>query len=445
MYHWEGKGWPLFKYDASRVTASLNEYSKKAYSVEGAISQLSLTDHNDAYVHLLVEEALSTSAIEGEKLNREEVRSSVARFLGLKEPERGGYFPKEKGIAAMLVDVRKSVSLPMSKSLLCHWHDLLLHGSEDYYVHSIIKGDYRNSAIDVVREDLYGDTETIYKAPADNRGEVEHEMNAFFQWYNNDAIACEGSPLSGPVKAAIAHLWFVAIHPFQDGNGRVGRAIAEHALFQDFSRPPLFSISTIINTNRIEYYQQLRATNSTLVVNNWVTWFVELVKESQSKSLESVEFVLKKSKFWATYGEIKLNTRQEKVMKKIFSVGADGFVRDGLTNEKYRAITGAPPATATRDLKSLVSNGLLIPSGEGKRGLRYFVNFPQEHELFEPKKARSLVDDVTLAKLIKKIERNIDYFRGERNPGLNKLIDEYTALAQGDYEAEAKLKSILST
>lgn len=445
MYHWEGKGWPLFKYDASRVTASLNEYSKKAYSVEGAISQLSLTDHNDAYVHLLVEEALSTSAIEGEKLNREEVRSSVARFLGLKEPERGGYFPKEKGIAAMLVDVRKSVSMPMSKSLLCHWHDLLLHGCEDYYVHSIIKGDYRNSAIDVVREDLYGDTETIYKAPADNRGEVEHEMNAFFQWYNNDAIACEGSPLSGPVKAAIAHLWFVAIHPFQDGNGRVGRAIAEHALFQDFSRPPLFSISTIINTNRIEYYQQLRATNSTLVVNNWVTWFVELVKESQSKSLESVEFVLKKSKFWATYGEIKLNTRQEKVMKKIFSVGADGFVRDGLTNEKYRAITGAPPATATRDLKSLVSNGLLIPSGEGKRGLRYFVNFPQEHELFEPKKARSLVDDVTLAKLIKKIERNIDYFRGERNPGLNKLIDEYTALAQGDYEAEAKLKSILST
>jgi Fic family protein len=443
MYHWEGKDWPSFKYDVSRVTATLNEYSKKAYSVEGAMSQLSSTDHNNAYVHLLVEEALSTSAIEGEKLNREEVRSSVARFLGLKEPERGGYFPKEKGIAAMLVDVRKSVSIPMSKYLLCHWHDLLLHGSEDYYVHSIIKGNYRDSPIDVVREDLYGETETIYKAPGENRDKVELEMNAFFQWYNDETITCEGSPLSGPIKAAIAHLWFVAIHPFQDGNGRIGRAIAEHALFQDFSRPPLFSISTVINTNRMEYYQQLRGTNSTLVVDDWVEWFVELIKESQTKSLESVEFVLKKSKFWATYGEDKLNTRQEKVMKKIFSVGADGFVRDGLTNEKYRAITGAPPATATRDLKSLVASGLLFPSGVGKRGLRYFVNFPQEHELFKPKQATPLIDGVALTKLIKKIERNIDYFKGEKNLGLDKLVDEYTALAQGSDDARAKLKSIL--
>ncbi|NQZ24658.1 MAG: Fic family protein [Colwellia sp.] len=443
MYHWEGKYWPLFKYDVSRVTATLNEYSKKAYSVEGSMSQLSSTDHDDAYVYLLVEEALSTSAIEGEKLNREEVRSSVARFLGLKEPERGGYFPKEKGIAAMLIDVRKSVSIPMSKSLLCHWHGLLLHGSEDYYVHSIIKGDYRYSSIGVVREDLYGETETIYKAPGESRDKVELEMNAFFQWYNDDTITCEGSLLSGPVKAAIAHLWFVAIHPFQDGNGRVGRAIAEHALFQDFARPPLFSISTVINTNRMEYYQQLRKTNSTLVVDDWVVWFVELVKKSQTKSLESIEFVLKKSKFWAAYGEIKLNIRQEKVMNKIFSVGADGFVRDGLTNEKYRAITGAPPATATRDLKSLVSSGLLIPSGAGKRGLRYFVNFPQKRELFEPKKASPLFDEIALAKLIKKIERNVDYFRGEKNPGLSKLIDEYKALTQGSDDAEAKLKSIL--
>ena len=157
----------------------------------------------------------------------------------------------------------------------------------------------------------------------------------------------------------------------------------------------------------------------------------------------SVEFVLKKSKFWATYAEIKLNTRQEKVMKKIFSVGADGFVRDGLTNEKYRAITGAPPATATRDLKSLVSSGLLFPSGVGKRGLRYFVNFPQEHELFKPKQASPLIDGVALTKLIKKIERNIDYFKGEKNLGLDKLVDEYTALAQGSDDARAKLKSIL--
>ncbi|OUS74562.1 hypothetical protein B5G52_00715 [Pseudoalteromonas sp. A601] len=436
MYHWQQKNWPKFEYDVTRFEASVSEYSNKAYSIEGALSQIPSNDHNDAFVHLLVEEALSTSAIEGEKLNREEVRSSVARFLGLKEPERGGYFPKEKGIAAMLVDVRKSIKSAMSKTLLCHWHTLLLHGSEDYYVKPITKGDYRDSPIDIIREDLYGDSEIIYKAPGNNRIEVEHEMDAFIQWYNS-------ANCSSPIKAAVAHLWFVAIHPFQDGNGRVGRAIAEHALFQDFSRPPLFSMSSMINTNRMDYYQKLRDTNYGLQINEWIAWFVELVRTSQDKSLESVEFVLQKSKFWAEYEEVKLNQRQEKVMKKIFTVGSDGFVRDGLTNEKYRAITGAPPATATRDLKSLVDNGLLYPSGEGKRGLRYFVNFPQEKNLFADKEEVSLVNDVSLIKILKKIERNIEYFRGEKNSGLTKLIDEYKALSLDDKVAEQKLEKLL--
>lgn len=436
MYHWQQKNWPQFEYDVTRFEASVSEYSKKAYSIEGALSQIPSNDHNDAFVHLLVEEALSTSAIEGEKLNREEVRSSIARFLGLKEKERSGYFPKEKGIAAMLVDVRKSIKSAMSKTLLCHWHTLLLHGSEDYYVNPITKGDYRDSPIDVIREDLYGDSEIIYKAPGNNRTQVEHEMDAFIQWYNS--VNC-----SGPIKAAVAHLWFVAIHPFQDGNGRIGRAIAEHALFQDFSRPPLFSMSSMINTNRMAYYQQLRNTNASLQINVWIAWFVELVRTSQDKSLESVEFVLQKSKFWAEYGEVKLNQRQEKVMKKIFTVGADGFVRGGLTNEKYRAITGAPPATATRDLKSLVDNGLLYPSGEGKRGLRYFVNFPLEKNLFADKEDVALVNDVSLIKILKKIERNIEYFRGEKNSGLTKLVDEYKALSLDNKVAEQKLEKLL--
>jgi len=436
MYHWKSKNWPKFEYDASLVKDKVNDYTNKAYSIEGAVSQLPATDHDDAFVHLLVEEALNTSAIEGEKLNREEVRSSVARFLGLKEPERKGFFPKEKGIAAMLVDVRKSIKMPMSKTLLCHWHTLLLHGSEDYYMRPITKGDYRDSPIDVIREDLYGDTEIIYKAPGENRYDVESEMNMFVQWYNE-------SDCSGPVKAAIAHLWFVAIHPFQDGNGRVGRAISEHALFQDFARPALFSMSSVINANRMEYYQQLRNTNTTLHIDEWIVWFVNLIKESQEKSLESVEFVLQKSKFWAVYGDVKLNERQEKVMRKIFSVGADGFVRYGLTNEKYRAITGAPSATTTRDLSSLVKSGLLYPSGEGKRGLRYFVNFPKESSLFAPKELSTVVDGVALSKVLKKIQRNLEYFRGEKNPGLTTLLEEYAALALGDEKAQRQLQDIL--
>lgn len=436
MYHWESKDWPNFEFDISLVAKSVDEYSKKAYSIEGALSQLSSADHDAAFIHLLVEEALSTSAIEGEKLNREEVRSSIAKFLGLQESGHGGFFPKEKGIAALLIDVRKSINTEMSKELLCHWHSLLLHGSEDYYVYPIIKGNYRNSFIDVVRADLYGDIEIVYKAPGANEDDVQAQMDAFIQWYNS-------THHTGPVKSAIAHLWFVAIHPFQDGNGRIGRAIAEHALFQDFTRPPLFSMSTVINANRSDYYRQLRNTNGTLRVDDWVVWFVELVKISQVKSLESVEFVLQKTKFWAVYGDVKLNSRQQKVMQKIFSVGADGFVRAGMTNEKYRAITGAPIATATRDLKSLVDHGLLYASGEGKRGLRYFVNFPKDNELFVPNESKVMIDDAALKNVLKKIARNIEYFRGEKNPGLTALLDEYSVLTQGDEEAQINLRNVL--
>lgn len=438
MYHWESKDWPNFAFDISLVAKSIDEYSKKAYSIQGALSQLSSSDHDAAFIHLLVEEALSTSAIEGEKLNREGVRSSIARFLGLQEPEHGSHFPKEKGIAAMLIDVRKSIKTAMSKELLCHWHSLLLHGCEDYYVHPIIKGDYRNSTIDVIREDLYGDVEIVYKAPGSNRDDVQAQMDTFIRWYNSTGY-------TGPIKSAIAHLWFVAIHPFQDGNGRIGRAIAEHALFQDFTRPPLFSMSTVINANRSDYYRQLRNTNSTLYIDDWVVWFVELVRISQVKSLESVEFVLQKTKFWTAYGDVKINGRQQKVMQKIFSVGADGFVRDGMTNEKYRAITGASIATATRDLKSLVDHGLLYVSGDGKRGLRYFVNFPKDKELFEPKEGKVIVDEARLQTVLKKIARNVEYFRGEKNPDLTALLDEYSVLAQGDEEAQIKLKKALQS
>jgi len=195
-------------------------------------------------------------------------------------------------------------------------------------------------------------------------------------------------------------------------------------------------MSTVINANRLEYYQQLRNTNCQLNITNWLVWFVDLVKKSQSKSLESVEFILQKSKFWAEFAEVKLNARQEKVMKKIFSVGADGFVRDGLSNEKYRAITGASSATATRDLKALVNNGLLRLTGEGKRGLRYFVNFPQQRDLFKPVENTKIIDNAALNKLLRKITRNIEYFRGEDNTELRALLNEYSLLADGNPKAQ---------
>jgi Fic family protein len=448
-YNWQQQNWPKFTFNTSELEPIVQKYQQNAYSLLGRLAQLNLEFQQEAHILLIVEEAINSSEIEGENLNREEVRSSVARFLGLNVESSTTPHLKEEGIAALLINVRESLNQPLSKNKLCYWHKLLLQ-EEDNSRKPILKGDYRNETVDVIKDDLYGNVEVVFKAPGSSRDEVAKEMQQFFDWYNSSVLTnTNESKLSGPVRAAVAHLWFVSIHPFEDGNGRIGRAIAEHALYQDFESPPLFSLSATINSNRKQYYQELQGTNTSLNISNWVNWFVNITHDAQISAAKKVDFILEKSKFWEKHQQTKLNDRQNKALLKMFASGPEGFITDGISNEKYRAITACSLATATRDLKNLIEKDVLTVEGSGKRNIRYLIKFV-ENNVFKrasslsQKGSRDKFIDETLDKLLNNIQRNMDFHQDKSNPKLLEMIEHYQQLSDGNSDALDKLKGMLT-
>jgi len=339
----------------------------------------------------MVEEAINTSEIEGENLNREEVRSSVARYLDLDLSQPKGIFHKETGIASLLIDVRKNFTSELSKEMICNWHRLLLTGQDSYYTKREVEiGEYRTGSVDIVSGS--GDyEEVLFEGPPGDV--VESEMNSFIEWYNSTSYLNDNSSyVSGPVRSSIAHMWFTSIHPFGDGNGRIARAITEHALFQDFDIPPLFSISTPINENRNEYYKMLAESSRihpSVDLTNWIKWFVEITKNAQIDAKNKIDFILKKSIFLDFHKETKLNKRQLKITRKFFEFGISGLIETGINSEKYQSMTGCSSATATRDLKGLVEKGIVVPSQSGGRSLRYFIKLIEEKPVFKIFKKRT--------------------------------------------------------
>ena len=206
--------------------------------------------------------------------------------------------------------------------------------------------------------------------------QINAEISRFLDWFNrsNPLKVERDIVLSGPVRSAIAHLWFETIHPFDDGNSRVRRAIAETALAQDLNRPPLLSLSTIIEKDKNAYYNGLnKASQFNLDITDWVKWFVDSVLMAQQEAAQKVDFVLKKSKFWEKHQHTELNERQKKVLNKPFNAGSDGF-EGGLSAKKYMGITSSSKATATRDLGDLVEKECLCRLEGGGRNARYGVN-----------------------------------------------------------------------
>ena len=239
------------------------------------------------------------------------------------------------------------------------------------------------------------------------------------------------------------------MHPFEDGNGRIGRAIAEHALYQDFENPPLFSISATINDKRKQYYEQLQGTNEVMDISNWVQWFVNIVHEAQISAALKVDYILEKSKFWDKHKETKLSERQHKAITKIFSSGPEGFITNGISNAQYRTMTKCSLATATRDLKDLIEKEVLYFVGSGKRNIRYLISFV-ENSVFKKWAnsskggSRDSYIEATLEKLLENIQRNIDFHQDKSNTKLIEMIEHYKELADENSEYLGKLKSLLS-
>lgn len=377
-YNWQHSHWPNFEYDLSGCQALLYEYAKETAFLSGALTQLSNDSVSDTLVEIMVTEALKTSEIEGEILNAEDVRSSIRRNLGLPYAKQIIYDHRASGIACLMLDVRDTFSEPLTKEKLFEWHHMVMQGdlSRENEIGCWRRG---QDPMQIVSGPI-GRERVHFEAPSADC--LEREMNAFIEWFNNTEVK-QNEHMShqfvcNPVRAAIAHLYFESIHPFPDGNGRIGRAIVEKALSQDLGTEVLYSVSDRIHKRRKEYYDMLhRNSGYSLDITEWVCFFVQLIYEAQRVSQKTIHFVLKKAKFWQLHAG-HVSQRQEKVLERMFKEGPSGF-EGGINAQKYMNITGCSKATATRDLTDLLEKGCLARLPGSGPMTRYAIAFMEGH------------------------------------------------------------------
>jgi Fic family protein len=334
--------------------------------VVGTMRHLADPERLPLVIDLISTEALKTSEIEGELLDRDSVQSSLRGQFGL-EPEARRVQPRERGISQMLSDLYHQTAEPLDDATLFRWHTSLFQGRSD-----LKAGAYRthDEPMQVVSGPVHA-PKIHFEAPPSVV--VPREMEAFLQWFNRTAPSGQ-QPLSALVRAGLTHLYFECIHPFEDGNGRIGRALSEKALAQGAGQPTLTALSLTLQRRRKAYYEQLEAANKNLDVDLWLGWFADAVLEAQAHTLRAIEFVLEKTKLLDRLRG-QLNERQEKALLRMLSEGPDGF-EGGLSAAKYRSLTGAPAATATRDLSHLVELRALRRTGQLK-STRYWLPFAE--------------------------------------------------------------------
>ncbi|MDC7694311.1 Fic family protein [Asticcacaulis sp. DXS10W] len=363
-WNWQHADWPHFVWDAHTMRAAEADFLQGAGVALGVAKNLADSDHQQISVEILSGEAVDTSAIEGEILDRGSVQSFIQRHLGL-DTDRRRVRPAEAGIAEMMVDLYTHLSDPLTEDTLFHWHRLLMSGRADL----TDIGAYRKDGepMQIVSGAIYA-PKVHYEAPPALR--VSDEMKSFLEWFSRTASYGD-TPLPALTRAGVAHLWFESIHPFEDGNGRIGRAIAEKALAQGLNKPAITGIAGPLLRHRKDYYLALEAASRTLDVGEWLLWFADKAIEAQARTLQHIEFIIAKTRlFERLRGQ--LNPRQEKALTRMFAEGVDGF-KGGLSAANYMTITGALSATTTRDLASMVDLGALIKAGE-RKATRYHLN-----------------------------------------------------------------------
>ena len=370
-WNWTLPGWPNFRYDASALDALERRFLLSSGEILGAVRHVSGEERDQLRIELLSEEAMRTSAIEGEVLDRLSVQSSLRRQLGL-APDSYPLKPREQGIAEMMVDVYSGFAAPLDHQTLFRWQRMLL--SHDRSIETI--GGYRrhDDAMQIVSGRL--DRPTIhFEAPPSAR--VPDEMQAYVDWFNRTGPD-GATPMSALTRAGIGHLYFESIHPFEDGNGRLGRALAEKSLAQNLGQPSLIALSYTIERDRKAYYSQLETHQRLLDVTGWLVWFAETVLKAQQVTLDRVGFFIAKARFYDQHRHT-MNERQAKVVERMFREGPAGFT-GGMSAENYISISATSRATATRDLHDLVEKAALTRTGE-RRHTRYWLNLKAQRPL----------------------------------------------------------------
>jgi Fic family protein len=363
MWNWQQTDWPNFTHDSAVLEPLEKQFLLQSGQFIGACKHIGDDEKETLKIELISDEAVKTSEIEGEILNRDSVQSSLRHQFGL-GVERPGVKPQERGISQMMADLYRGFAEPLADKTMFDWHAMLLGGDRSIQV----IGSYRTHSepMQVVSGPDY---KRIVHFEGPPSGRVPDEMRRFTAWFNNTAPGAK-NPLPALTRAGIAHLYFVCIHPFEDGNGRIGRALAEKSLAQNLGQPSLIALAYTIERKRQDYYAALERNNKENEITDWLTYFAGTVLEAQNNTIERVDFYVAKAKFYERLRG-KLNERQSKAIARIFREGIDGF-KGGLSAENYITITQASRATATRDLQDLVEKGALTRTGE-RRHTRYHL------------------------------------------------------------------------
>jgi len=365
-WNWQQPDWPEFEYDGDALAALEEAFLLHSGELLGAFRHVGAEDQDALRIELISEEALKTSEIEGELLNRDSVQSSLRQQFGLSSTPRR--VPAgERGISEMMVDLYRAFDSRLTHQGLFRWHEMVMAGSRNIE----IVGSYRKHKEPMqVVSGRFDRPKIHFEAPPSPR--VKTEMGALIGWFNRTGP--KGSaPLPNLTRAGIAHFYFESIHPFEDGNGRIGRALSVKALAQSLGQPSLVALAHTIERDRKAYYQWLERSNKDNEITRWLVYFAETILQAQRTTMKHIEFYIAKTKFYDRHRG-KLKPRQEKVVVRMFEEGVDGW-KGGLSAENYISITKASRATATRDLRGLVELGALIRSGE-RRHTRYKLNIP---------------------------------------------------------------------
>ncbi len=361
IYIYQQGNWPNFIWNINQLSYLLAEVRNKQGRLIGKMEALGFDLQNEAFLETLTSDILKTNEIEGILLNKEEVRSSIARRLGI---DIGGLPSTNRnieGIVDMMFDATSNFDKPLTKKRLFDWHFALFPlGRSGMY--EIIVGNWRTDSTGPMQivSGAMGKEKVHYQAPPANM--IDKEMTKFIDWFNNY------TNMDLVLKAGVAHLWFVTLHPFEDGNGRITRAITDMLLARSDGLPQRFySMSSQIQVERKFYYDMLEKTQKgNLDITDWLIWFLKTLKNAITNSEKTLALVIKKHKFWNSYGIIIKNDRQKKVLNKLL----EGFTGN-LTTSKWAKITKCSQDTALRDIQDLIDKGILIKSDSGGRSTKY--------------------------------------------------------------------------
>ncbi|MCX7250968.1 MAG: Fic family protein [Burkholderiales bacterium] len=374
-YIWQQPDWPRFRIDMTALADELQQARLQQGILLGQLQAIGLPRLLEVSGDVWMQEAIATAAIEGQKLELASVRSSVLHRLGLQD--HGAQDRHVDGLIDVMQDATSEHDAPLDLDRLCRWQSALFPGGTSGLLRIAI-GRLRDHEDPMqIVSGRPGREVVHYTAPPSRQ--VGAELEAFLAWFEasrpeKKAPSDTETPLNGIVRAALAHLWFESIHPFEDGNGRLGRAIVDLALAQDAdSHRYLFSLSSELLSSRRAYYDALNAAQcGTLDVTPWILWFVRIYTQACQRSQRIVLQAIAKSAFWQRATEQSINKRQHKILARLVEAG-DGEFLGGMTADKYAKMTGVSKATATRDLADLLAKSLFVVEGVGK-ATRYAVN-----------------------------------------------------------------------